>query len=214
MHALQTGQTAPDLPTAGARIAAPTPLAIFWIAAALVGWVVSFLLYLEYIGQLTHSDPLVSCTFSVVVSCGPNLLSPGGNLLGFSNSILGIILFLGPLYAGVHALAGGVYPRWYWRTFLLFIAAAFVFIHVLAWRSIFQYGVLCPWCMLIWVMTIPLFWCSAGWALRRGVFGDSPIVRRIGDVVAGWAAILVLADYLLIAITAQVRLEVLQSLIR
>lgn len=191
----------------------PRALAVFWIIAGAAGWIVSFLLYLEYVGQLTHADPIVSCTFSVVVSCGPNLLSPGGNLLGFSNSIIGITMFLGPVFAGVGALAGGAVARWYWRAFMAFVGAAFVLVHVFAWRSVFEYGVLCPWCMVVWLAVIPLFWATFAWALRAGLLGRGGAMRTAGAVLSSWVALVVLADYLVIAVAAQVRLEVLQSLV-
>jgi uncharacterized membrane protein len=189
----------------------PTGLAVFWIVAALTGWVVSFLLYLEYIGQLTDADPLITCSFSVVVTCGPNLLSPGGNLLGFSNSIIGIVLFCGPLYAAMSTFAApGGLRHWYWRTYLAFIAGAFVFVHFLAWRSVFEYGSLCPWCMVVWLVTIPLFWYTLGWTMRDGVWGER--ARAAGRVIWSWALLITVVDYALIAIAAQVRLDVLGSL--
>lgn len=184
---------------------------MFWIIAALLGGVVSFLLYLEYVGQLTGSDALISCSISVIVTCGPNLLSPGGNLLGFSNSIIGIVLFCGPLYAAMSAFAApGGLRRWYWRTFLSFVGAAFVFVHVLAWRSVFEYGSLCPWCMVVWLVTIPLFWFTLGWMLRDGVWGER--ARSFGRTLSSWALLITVLDYALIAIAAQVRLDVLGSL--
>lgn len=186
-------------------------LAIWWVVAGVVGWIVAFLLYLEYIGQLTGADALISCSISPIVTCGPNLLSPGGNLLGFSNSILGMVLFLGPVYAGVSALATpGGHRAWYWRTYAAFAAAAFVFVHVLAYRSVFEYGSLCPWCMVIWLVTIPLFVTVLGWSLRAGLWGGG--ARSTGAAILSWLPLIVLADYLLIAVTAQLRLDVIGSL--
>lgn len=186
-------------------------LAAFWIVAGLLGWAVSFLLYLEYIGQLRGVDPLVSCQLSVIVTCGPNLLSPGGNLLGFSNSLIGVVLFLGPIYAGVTALAGARGLRsWYWRTYLVFIAAAFVFVHFLAYRSVFEYGSLCPWCMVVWLVTIPLFWVTLGWSARGALWGDR--MRPVGRWLASWAPLVAILDVALIAVIAQLRLDVLGSL--
>lgn len=185
-------------------------LAIFWIIAGALGGIVSFLLYLEYIGQLTGATPIISCSISPIVTCGPNLLSPGGNLLGFSNSILGIVLFGGPVYAGVSALAapGGLRP-WYWRVYVLFVLGGFLFVHFLAWRSVFEYGSLCPWCMIVWLVTIPLFWFTLGWSLREGVWGRG---RRAGAFILAWAPLITIVDYAIIAISAQVRLDVLGSL--
>ena len=186
-------------------------VAIAWIVAGLAGWIVSFLLYHEYIGQLTGGVALISCDISPIVTCGPNLLSPGGNLLGFSNSIIGIVLFPGAIFAGVSALAARSGLRsWYWRVYAVFVAGAFVFVHVLAWRSVFEYGSLCPWCMVVWLVTIPLFWTTCGWSLRAGVWGAAP--TRAGATLLAWTPLVVVIDYLVIAVTAQVRLDVLGSL--
>ena len=185
-------------------------MSAWWIVAGLAGWVVSFLLYHEYIGQLSGADALITCDISPIVTCGPNLLSPGGNLLGFSNSIIGMVLFLGPIYAGVSGLAapGGLRP-WFWRVYAIFVAGAFVLVHFFAWRSVFEYGSLCPWCMVIWLVTIPLFFTVAGWSLRAGVWGGG---ERVGAVILSWLPLIVILDYLLIAVCAQLRLNVLGSL--
>jgi uncharacterized membrane protein len=202
-----SGVTAPSAPPPAVSRA----LAVFWIVAGVIGWTVSFLLYLEYIGQLRGVDPLISCQLSVVVTCGPNLLSPGGNLLGFSNSIIGVVLFLGPIFAGVTSLASvGGQRRWYGRTYLAFLAAAFVFVHVLAYRSIYEYGSLCPWCMVVWLVTIPLFWVSAGWSAREGLWGRRAV--PLGEWMRSWAPLVAIADIALIAVLAQLRLDALGSL--
>lgn len=186
-------------------------LSIFWIVAGLVAWVVSFLLYREYVGQLTGADALISCDISPIVTCGPNLLSPGGNLLGFSNSIIGIVLFVGPIYAGVGALASPHGMRaWYWRVFGVFVLGGFLLVHFFAYRSVFEYGSLCPWCMVVWLMTIPLFWTVLGWSLREGLWGAG--ARRAGALVLSWLPLIVLLDYVVIAVAAQLRLDVLGSL--
>lgn len=188
-------------------------LAVWWIVAGVLGGTVAFLLYLEYIGQLTGATPLISCSISPIVTCGPNLLSPGGNLLGFSNSIIGIMLFFGPIYAGVAALAAPAGLRaWFWRVYAVFVAGAFVFVHVLAYRSVFEYGSLCPWCMVIWLVTIPLLWTVLGWTLRDGVWGGGAGRRRVGAVLLSWLPLIVVFDYLVIAVAAQLRLDVIGSI--
>lgn len=188
-----------------------TGTAVLWIVAGVVAWIVSFLLYLEYIGQLNGATPLVSCSISPIVTCGPNLLSPAGNLLGFTNSILGIVLFTGPVFAGIGALASPTGMRaWYWRVYALFVLGGFAFVHVLAYRSVFEFGSLCPWCMVVWLMTIPLFWSVTGWTLREGIWGQAP--RRLGAIISSWMPAIVVVDYAIIAVAAQLRLDVLGSL--
>ena len=188
-------------------------MAIWWIVAGVAGGIVSFLLYHEYIAQLRGDTQLISCSISPVVTCGPNLLSPGGNLLGFSNSVIGMVLFTGPIFAGASALAATEGLRaWYWRTYTVFVAGAFLLVHFFAYRSVFEYSSLCPWCMIIWLVTIPLFFTVAGWTLRAGVWGTHGRTTQIGAAILSWLPLIVIADYLLIAVCAQVRLDVIGSL--
>lgn len=188
-------------------------MAIWWIVAGLAGWTVSFLLYHEYIGQLSGGDALISCNISPVVTCGPNLLSPGGNLLGVSNSIIGMVLFTGPVFAGAAALAAPEGLRaWFWRTYAVFVTGAFLLVHFFAYRSVFEYSSLCPWCMIIWLVTIPLFFAVLGWTLRAGVWGDAPSAQTLGEKILSWLPLIVLVDYVAIALAAQLRLDVIGSL--
>ncbi len=207
--------TTPRTETGGLRPG--RAIAVAWIVIGAAGWAVSFVLYLEYIGQLTGADALISCDISPIVTCGPNLLSPGGNLWGFSNSIIGVALFSGPVYAGVAALAAPSGMRaGYWRVYALVVAAAFAFVHVLAYRSVFEYGTLCPWCMIVWLVTIPLFWTVWGWTLRAGVWSRAGryggVGVRCGRGILSWLPLIVVLDYLVIAVAAQLQLDVIGTL--
>lgn len=197
-------------PTAPRTFRPGAGTAILWIVLSAVAWVVSFLLYREYIGQLTDVEPTFSCNISPLVTCGPNLLSPAGNLLGFTNSILGMLALLGPIFAAVGALASpGGMRAWYWRVFAVFVLGGYLLVHMFAYRSVFEFASLCPWCMVVWLATIPLFWSVASWTMRAGVWGTAP--RRVGDVVATWLVPITLVNYLVIATAAQLRLDVLGS---
>lgn len=197
----------PDVPT----FRPGTGTVILWIVTAAVSWTVSFLLYREYVGQLSDAPPMLSCNISPFITCGPNLLAPAGNLLGFTNAILGMTLFLGPIFASVGALASpGGMRAWYWRLFAVFVLGGYVLVHVFAYRSIFEFGSLCPWCLIVWLMTIPLFWSVAGWTLQAGVWGVG--ARRIGALIVSWLVLIVVVDYIVIAVAAQVQLDLLSIL--
>lgn len=199
---------APDVPT----FRPGTRTAILWIVTAAVSWTVSFLLYREYVGQLSDAPPMLSCNISPFITCGPNLLAPAGNLLGFTNAILGMTLFLGPIFASVGALASpGGMRAWYWRVFAVFVLGGYVLVHVFAYRSIFEFGSLCPWCLIVWLMTIPLFWSVAGWTLSAGVWGTG--ARRVGALIGSWLVLIVVVDYVVIAVAAQVQLDLLSILV-
>ena len=101
---------------------------------------------------------------------------------------------------------------WYWRVYSLFVLAGFLLVHYFAWRSIFEFGSLCPWCMVVWLVTIPLFWFTLGWSLRDGVWGAADRVQRAGRFLLTWATLLTVLDYLAIALAAELRLSVVASL--
>jgi uncharacterized membrane protein len=121
-----------------------------------------------------------------------------------------MVLFLGPVFAAVSALASpGGMRAWYWRIFTVFVLGGYALVHVFAFRSIFEFGSLCPWCMLVWLMTIPLFWSVVAWTFRVGAWGGAP--RRVGEVIGTWHVPITLVNYLVIAVAAQLRLDVIGS---
>lgn len=186
-------------------------VAVVTIVLGFAGWLTSLLLNFEYIAQLRHVAPPINCTLSPVVSCVPNLTSPAGNLLGFSNSLIGITAFMAPMVVGVASLFGARMGVWFWRCYELGLLAALVLVHSFAYLSVFVFGEICPWCVVVWLSTIPLFWVTTSWALRSGVWGAA--TERAGAVLLRWSVPIVLIDYLLIAVCAQLKLSIIQSLL-
>jgi uncharacterized membrane protein len=144
------------------------------------------------------------------VQCGKNLGSWQGSLLGFPNPILGLAGFVAPIAVGVALLAGAHFARWFWIAFNVGVAGAFAFCLWLAFQSIFNLGTLCPWCMLVWSATIPMFWTLTLYNAREGVFGAA--LERLGSRLYSWVPAITVGTYLVIAIVAQLRLDVLSTL--
>jgi hypothetical protein len=64
--------------------------------------------------------------------------------------------------------------------------------------------------MLVWSVTIPLFWVVTLRNAAGGVFGAG--LRRVGDRLLPWVVPMTVACYLIVAVLAQVRLDVLRAL--
>ena len=188
----------------------PLSLAIVLIVTGAVGWYAALALTLDKFAVLTNPDADLDCNISVIVQCGKNLGSWQGAILGFPNPIIGLGGFVAPIAVGVALLAGAAFARWFWIAFNIGVAGAFAFCLWLAYQSIFNLGTLCPWCMLVWSMVIPMFWALTLFNAREGRFGSGLV--RLGDRLYGWVPVITLAGYLIIAIVAQLRLDLLSML--
>ena len=194
----------------------PIALAIFLIVAGTVGWYSAFELTLAKFAVLASPDAALSCNFGILVQCGANLTSWQGSVFGFPNPLLGLGGFVAPIAVGVALLAGARFARWFWIAFTVGIAGALAFCVWLIGQSIFVLGVLCPWCMVVWAVTIPLFWTVSIYSLKTGAIpvsasGSAPATKFF-EKAWGYLPIITFASYLAIAVIAQLRLDVISYL--
>ncbi len=135
-------------------------------------------------------DPnyITSCSFNPVVDCGVVATSPQASVFGFSNTLLGVVAFSVVLTLGVLLLLGSRLPRGAWLGLNAGLALGVGFVHWLITQSVFQIGVLCPYCIVVWSVTIPLFWYVTLRNLSAGAFGAaaarSSVVRTLRSVHA------------------------------
>lgn len=190
----------------------PTALAVWFIIAGAIGWWAAFSLTMERLHLLSDPDAILGCNFSPLVQCGKNLTSWQGALFGFPNPILGLTGWVAPIVVGAAILAGARFARWFWLLFLAGVTLAFVFVIWLISQSVFVLGTLCPWCMVTWVVTIPTFYAVLLHVLRTGILPAPRRVRGGADRLMSWIPLLAVVSYAIIAIIAQLRLDVLGSL--
>jgi uncharacterized membrane protein len=188
----------------------PIVLPIFLIVAGLIGFYASWELTLAKIQTLTDPSTGLGCDFSILVQCGKNLESWQGAVFGFPNPLLGLGGFVAPIAVGVGMLAGATFARWFWWLFNLGVVGALAFVCWLIYQSIFDLATLCPWCMVVWSVTIPLFWAVTLRNLSTAAVSER--ARRFFRAAYGWVPFITLASYLVVAVIAQVRLDVLSYL--
>jgi uncharacterized membrane protein len=190
----------------------PLILAIFLIFAGVVGLISAFALTLDKIAVLTNPDTELDCNFSVLVQCGKNLASWQGSIFGFPNPLIGIIGFTVVIVIGVLLASRVQLPKWMWIGFNAGVVLALAFVIFLISQSIFVLGTLCPWCMVVWFVTIPMFFGVTLYNLKEGHFGASAGAQKFFAGAYGWVPFIALACYVVIAVLAQVRLDVLAYL--
>jgi len=190
----------------------PAALAVWLIIAGVIGWWAAFSLTMERLHLLADPGAILGCDISPLVQCGKNLESWQGSVFGFPNPILGLTGWMAPIVVGVAILAGARFARWFWWLFELGVTFAFVFVLWLISQSIFVLGTLCPWCMVTWVVTIPTFYVVTLHILRAGILPAPRAVRTGADALMSWVPLLAVVSYAIIAVIAQLRLDVLGSI--
>ena len=190
----------------------PTGLAFFLIIAGAIGFLAAWQLTLDKFQVLADPATKLGCDISVIVACGPNLESWQGSVFGFPNPLLGIAGFVAPIAVGVAILARARFARWFWMLFNLGVAGALAFVCWLIGQSIFVLGTLCPWCMVVWSVTIPMFWAVTFYNLKTGNIPAGTRGKHFFATAYGWVPLITLLNYVVIAVLAQLRLDVIGSL--
>ncbi|WP_350271272.1 vitamin K epoxide reductase family protein [Brevibacterium sp. CBA3109] len=183
---MNTTETLPDdditvLPQTRSWVLRPTSFGIFLIVASVVGFLASFALAVEKYEKLEDPNAVLSCDLNPFFSCGSVMEYAESQLFGFPNQLLGIGAFIFPLLLGVLLLAGAKIPRWVMVGLNIGLALGTVLVMFLFYVSIYEIGVGCPWCMVVWTVTIPMFVAVTAHNALAGNFGvtiaKNPIAR-------------------------------------
>lgn len=174
-----------------------------------VGLLAAWVLTADKVVTLTQPEAPLECNFSLLVQCGANLASWQGSLLGFPNPLLGLVGWSAVLAVGICLLFGLRVTSGLWVAFSVGVAAAMGLVLWLIGQSVYVLGTLCPWCMVTWSVTFPVFWWVAA-ELARRIGG--PRLSAGGARIAGWWPTLTVFSYLVVAVLAQLRLDVLAHL--
>jgi uncharacterized membrane protein len=165
------------------------------IFAGILGIVASIELIVQKIGVLSNPDYVPNCDINPILSCGSVINTDQASLFGFPNPILGVIGFTVVVIFGVLLFAGIELPRWMWLGLNAGALAGMFFAIWLVSQSLYVIGALCPWCMVVWSVTIPIFWqvTTDNLASNRLSLGKS-----LSEIIVALKWILIAASYLII----------------
>ena len=178
--------------------------ALLLVVTGAVGLLASFILSVDKVQQLQDKiagkESVFACDFSVWVSCSSVMASPQSAAFGFPNSFIGLIGFAVVLTLGVVWLAGSPTPGWIWAGLQAGTVFGISFVTWLQVQSIYQIGALCPYCMVVWAVMIPLFVGVTRHSLRLWA-PDSGFTRLVVD----WTALILALWY--VAVLAAIWFE-------
>ncbi|MGH3960846.1 vitamin K epoxide reductase family protein [Mycobacterium sp.] len=174
VSAQQAGPLADAAP--GARVARPSA---WWVLfAGVVGLTASAALTVEKINILLNPSYVPSCNINPILSCGSVMATPQAAVLGFPNPLIGIAAFTVVVVTGVLAVTKVALPQWYWIGLTVGSLVGAGFVHWLIFTSLYRIGALCPYCVVVWAVTIPLLVVVASIAFRP-VIGRDALARGL-----------------------------------
>lgn len=168
----------------------------------MIGFVASFILTIEKIALLKDPTFVPSCNLSPLLSCGPVMKTPQASAFGFANSLLGIAGFAIVTTIGMMLLASphlAKMKRWFWLGLQTGTIFGIGFVTWLQFQSIYRIQTLCPYCMVVWSVTIPIFLYTTLYNLRTGVITTPASLKRLvafaqrhhGDILVTWYGLIV-----------------------
>ena len=166
------------------------------VVSGAIGIIAAIELIVQKISVLSDPTFVPNCDINPILSCGSVINTEQASLFGFPNPILGVIGFTIVIMFGVLLFAGIKLPNWIWLSLNAGALVAMIFVVWLVSQSLYVIGALCPWCMVVWSITIPIFWqlTTDNLAAKRMSFGTS-----VSEIVVTLKWILVAATYLIIA---------------
>ncbi len=158
------GGAAPVPERRGVRVGKPS--ALWVLIAGVVGLAAALTLTIEKVELLINPSYVPSCSINPVLSCGSVMVSHQASVFGFPNPLIGIVGFTLTTVTGVLAVAKVPLPRWYWAGLAIGTLLGAGFVHWLIFESLYRIGALCPYCMVVWSVTIPLLVVTSSIALQ------------------------------------------------
>lgn len=148
--------------------------------AALIGLYASSALVYDKIAfweaKAAGDSPVLGCDINPIVGCGNVLNTPQASIVGsLPNPLLGVIAFAA-FFVVTTLLAFRVQmPKWVWIGMQVGVTVGIGVVSYLQYESIFVIGALCPWCMVVWFVTIVSFWLVSG----QNILRNGPIRLKV-----------------------------------
>mgnify|MGYP002737272128 FL=1 len=173
-------------------------LALLLTIGGAIGFVAAFVLLLERIELLKDPEYIPSCSFNPVLSCGSVMETAQAQAFGFPNPILGVASFAAVTTIGVALLTRAALPRWFWLGLQAGTVFGVGFVMWLAYQSIYNIDALCPYCMVVWAVMIPIFVYVTAHNVQAGHIPASrtlrsAVVRNRGMIVLLWFVVIAAA---------------------
>lgn len=166
------------------------------LIGGLIGWIASLSLTIDKLYLAANPGASLACDINPLISCGSVMMTWQAEALGIPNMAIGLGGFAIMAVLGSLMLSGVALPPWMRWARLGGMTFAFGYVHFLAVSAIFVIRALCPWCMVVWTVTAPMFFATLA---RTVESGDLTLPPLLGGILRRWV-LLTVAWYLLVIV--------------
>jgi len=136
------------------------------LIAATASLIAAFVLSVEAIELVRNPNATFTCSVNAVINCGTVAKSPYATLFGFPNSFIGMISEPTFILLAILLLIGVKLSRKFMFAIQIMAGGALLFAIYLFYISTAIIGALCPWCMLVMLSTIVMFFAITKYNIR------------------------------------------------
>lgn len=169
------------------------------LIGGIIAAIASIALSVEVYQRLKDPSYVPVCNLNPVLSCTSVADSSQSHAFGFPNYYLGIGGYAAIATIGAVLLTGVKLSKKFWQIFIGGLTFATIFLHWLIYETLYDIGSLCIFCMIVWAVTIPMFWYVLVYNVREGNIRIPQkikrpadfLVRHHSDVAVLWFVIIV-----------------------
>ncbi|MCM3509234.1 vitamin K epoxide reductase family protein [Rothia sp. P100] len=183
---LETGYTNP---------AADRRLGWFILISGIIAFGAASMLVYERLQIFMDAGHKSICDVNALLNCGTVMRTEQAELFGFPNPFIGIAGYAITITIATALISGARFSRWYWIAMNIGHGLALAFVFWLWYQTTFQINALCLFCMIVWMMQIPIFVKVTARNISAGVFNLPQSVR---EAAPNWSWFTIVLLYILI----------------
>ena len=183
---LETGYTNP---------AADRRLGWFTLISGIIAFGAASMLVYERLQIFMDAGHKSICDVNALLNCGTVMRTEQAELFGFPNPFIGIAGYAITITIATALISGARFSRWYWIAMNIGHGLALAFVFWLWYQTTFQINALCLFCMIVWMMQIPIFVKVTARNISAGVFNLPQSVR---EAAPNWSWFTIVLLYILI----------------
>lgn len=174
-----------------------------FVLTGIIGAIASFMLLYERVQLWENPNHSTACDINPWVSCGAVMESWQAATFGFPNIFIGVVAFPLLILTGVllvllnkqFQFLSKLKRKVLWSGILAGSLFAFGFVTWLWYSAVFQIGVLCPYCMVVWAAVIPFTVITISYIINNNVFSLN-ISNKVKNITKQWWWVTVFLLYL------------------